>query len=287
MTDLTTVTLRPFETARDFPPAVDVIGAANVSGGHNWIPSVAGLTVDWAPSPGFQPSLDARVAESNGRTIAVGRTSWREREGGVVHAVQVWVHPDRQRQGIGRRLLAWGEERGRAVAAEASGHTAELEHRFGGVTDQGNAAAVGLLASAGYTAYRYHYEMRRDLAEPIPEPALPDGLEVRPVVPEHHRAIWRADAEAFRDHWDASAVHEEDFVRFFAHPNIDTSLWQVAWDGDEIAGMVISGINRAENARIGVDVGWLDDVSTRRPWRRRGLATPSSRDRCCSCASGA
>jgi mycothiol synthase len=265
--------LRPFDAGRDFPPVVELISAANANARFDWFPSVAGLTVDWAPSPSFDPTRDAIVAERDGRFVGVARTSWRERESAAVHRVEVWVHPDAQRQGIGRALLAWGEGRARAVAGDASAHLAELPRRFSGVTDQANAAGVAFAAVSGYTPFRFHSEMRRDLAEPIPGAALPAGLEVRAVKPEHHRAIWLADAEAFRDHWDASVVHEEDFVRFFAHPDIDTSLWHVAWDGDEIAGMVINGINRDENARIGLDIGWLDDVSTRRPWRGRGVAS--------------
>ena len=46
----------------------------------------------------------------------------------------------------------------------------------------------------------------------------------------------------------------------------------VGWDGDEIAGGVISEINEAENAALGRRQGWLASVFVRRPWRRRGLA---------------
>ncbi len=273
MTAAATVELRPFDPARDFPPVVGLIGAAHAHAGFEWFPTVAGLTVDWSPGVTFDPSRDTSVAEQDGRIVGVARTSWREREAAVVHRVEIWVHPDWQRQGIGRRLLAWGEDRARAVAAGMTGRQAELPHRFGGITDHGNVAGVTFAERGGYAPFRFHYEMRRDLAEPIPEAPMPDSLELRPVQPEHHRAIWIADTEAFRDHWDASVVNEDDFVRFFAHPEVDPSIWQVAWDGDVIAGMVINGINRDENARIGLDVGWLDGVSTRRPWRKRGIAS--------------
>ena len=273
MSTTAAIDLRPFDPTRDFPPVAEVIRAANVHAGLETFPSVASLKVDWSASPGHDPLRDTRIAEEDGRVIGYARTSWREREAGVVHRVEVVVHPDRQRQGIGTRLLAWGEDRSRAVAAETPGRPSELPHRFGGATDQSNVAGVAFIERAGYTPFRYHYEMRRDLGEPIPDAPLPDGLEIRPVQPADHRAIWMADTEAFRDHWDASVVHEEDFVRFFAHPDVDTSIWQVAWDGDEVAGSVLNEIYVDENARLGVNVGWLDGVSTRRPWRKRGLAS--------------
>jgi ribosomal protein S18 acetylase RimI-like enzyme len=49
-------------------------------------------------------------------------------------------------------------------------------------------------------------------------------------------------------------------------------MWQVAWDGDQVAGLVINTIYERENEMEGVKVGWLDSVATRRAWRRRGLA---------------
>jgi mycothiol synthase len=59
----------------------------------------------------------------------------------------------------------------------------------------------------------------------------------------------------------------------FASPELDTSLWRVGWDGDEVAGSVMNFIYPAENDALGLRRGWLDHVSVRRPWRRRGLAS--------------
>lgn len=266
------VTLRPFDPEHDFPAVAELIGDVNANAGADWFPGVAELTVEWSRARTFDPLRDITVAEEDGRMIGAGRVAWREREGKVVHRVDVWVHPDRTRRGHGRRLLAWGEARARASARDGSGGRDDLPHAFGSMIDQANDAAVAFADWAGYRPVRYHYEMRRDLADPIPEVPIPAGLEVRPVVREDYRAVWEADEEAFRDHWDAAVVSEDDFNQFFAHPDIDPSLWQVAWDGDEVAGLVINGIFREENARIGLDIGWLDSVATRRPWRRRGVA---------------
>ncbi len=114
--------------------------------------------------------------------------------------------------------------------------------------------------------------MVRSLADPIPDATLPDGPEVRPVSEADHRRIWDADVEAFRDHWEAGERTEEDYIAMFSIPTIDTSLWRVAWDGDEIAGSVLNFIFPSENERLGINRGWLEHISVRRPWRRRGLA---------------
>ena len=55
-------------------------------------------------------------------------------------------------------------------------------------------------------------------------------------------------------------------------PDLDTSLWRVAWDGDEVAGSVWPHLPE-ENEKLGLGRGWLEHISVRRPWRRRGLAT--------------
>jgi mycothiol synthase len=269
---MTDVILRPFDPTSDFPAVATLIGDVNANAGAEWFPTVAELTVEWSRAHSFDPLRDVVVADEDGRMVGAARVAWREREQAVVHRIDVWVHPDRTRRGIGRRLLEWGEARARASAADGSGGPGHLPHVFGGMTDQGNPAGVAFAAQAGYRPMRYHYEMRRNLADPIPDAPIPDGLELRPVLPADYRAVWLADAEAFRDHWDAAVVNEDDFTRFFAHPDIDPSLWQVAWDGDQVAGLVINGIFREENARTGIDVGWLDGVATRRPWRRRGVA---------------
>ena len=115
--------------------------------------------------------------------------------------------------------------------------------------------------------------MVRDLSRPIPERPLPAEVEIRPVVEADHRRIWDADAEAFRDHWNRADRTEADFEAWFASPDLDTSLWRVAWDGDEIAGSVMTFVFPGENEQLGLRRGWLEHVSVRRPWRRRGLAS--------------
>ncbi|MCK4310901.1 MAG: GNAT family N-acetyltransferase, partial [Methanomicrobia archaeon] len=52
----------------------------------------------------------------------------------------------------------------------------------------------------------------------------------------------------------------------------DPTLWQIAWAGDEIAGMVQSYINKKENEKYNRERGYTENICVRRPWRKRGLA---------------
>jgi ribosomal protein S18 acetylase RimI-like enzyme len=101
---------------------------------------------------------------------------------------------------------------------------------------------------------------------------LPEGIEIRLVKPEHMRAIFEADNEAMADDSLHSPQDEEDYRRFLTHPFSQPELWAVAWDGDQVVGQVRSYINEAENAEYGRERGYTEDISVRRPWRRKGIA---------------
>ena len=141
----------------------------------------------------------------------------------------------------------------------------------GSFTQEAEVGHRQLLADAGFQPARYFFEMTRDLTDVDVAP-LPDGLDIRPVTPDLHRAIYDADVEAFRDHWEARQPEREDFDNLFAKADFDPALWVVAWDGDEVAGVVQPWIWKDENEALGIRRGWLEHISVRRPWRGRGLA---------------
>lgn len=266
------VTLRLFEPDRDYEALAELIRDANASDGTDWLPSAESLEHELAHDGSFRPSLDALVAEEAGRLAGVVVTTWRQRGQKVVHQLELMVRPSHRRRGIGTALLEWAERHclERAEAGEAGPR--DLPRELGGWGAIGVEGHAQLAASHGFRPVRHGMEMHRATSGPIPESPMPAGLEVRPVRPEQHRAIWEADTEAFRDHWEAAVRTEDDFDWWFSRPGLDTSLWQVAWDGDEVAGSILTTLNADENARLGVNRAWLDHISVRRPWRRRGLA---------------
>jgi ribosomal protein S18 acetylase RimI-like enzyme len=56
------------------------------------------------------------------------------------------------------------------------------------------------------------------------------------------------------------------------NPDFDSSIWCVAWQGDQVAAMVISCIYKGLNETFERKRGFIDNICVRRPWRGQGLA---------------
>jgi ribosomal protein S18 acetylase RimI-like enzyme len=182
-----------------------------------------------------------------------------------------WVAllPEWRRMGIGRALLHACQRRLREIAADLPAATESVFHTN---SPEGDIGANEVLRREGYRPARYSYTMVRPTLDSVPEIPIPERLEVRPARPEAYRRIFEANEEAFQDHWGYIPRTDEDFERWLGEPATDPSLWQVAWDGDEVAGMVLPFIHADENAHYHRLRGYTEDVCVRRPWRRRGLA---------------
>ena len=73
----------------------------------------------------------------------------------------------------------------------------------------------------GFEPVRWFFDMTRDLSAPIPEVQLPEGLELRPVTMDNVRQIWRADVEAFKDHWGGFDDSDAHLKAWIESPSFD------------------------------------------------------------------
>jgi len=260
---------RMFDPAGDYEAYADLLGEANRVDGVDYAPAADVLKVEFSHDE-FDPRRDVLLADIDGVLVAAAKTEVRTRDGIGVHDVEGSVRPAWRRRGLGRALLHWTERRA-AEVARVDGRPPQ--RALSAWPDEDQVGATALYESEGYEIVRYGFLMVRDLADPIPDLPLPAALEIRPVFETDHRWIWDADIEAFRDHWDHAERTEADYESWFATPGLDTSLWRVAWDGDEVAGSVMTFVWPAENEALGLSRGWLEHISVRRTWRRRGLAS--------------
>ena len=260
--------LRTFRDVADYATMADLDRRANLHDGEDWLPDPANMQADFEHTEDLVPERDVFIAELEGVPVAWSHVNRQVRDGLPVYAVFGTVVPEWRRRGIGRWLLRHNEAQSRLAAERHDDPEGRVLGSWAG--DRGGARE--LLLSEGYREVRYGFSMRRPTLDDIPDAPLPDGLVIREVRPEDVRRIWEADNEAFRDHWGHREQAEEDFQKLLAMPELDTSLWSVAWDGDEVAGSVQTWIWHSENEGLRVRRGWLEHISVRRPWRRRGLA---------------
>jgi ribosomal protein S18 acetylase RimI-like enzyme len=217
------------------------------------------------------PFTDMFFVEVHDDPIAYARVGWYpESEGDCIYYGLGWVHPGWRRQGIGTAVLKQNERRIREIAA---GHPEGAAKFFQNEYSDKQPGVKALMKANGYREVRWGYEMSRSMDDPLPEAPLPEGLEVRPATcEEHFRAIFQAENEAFRDHWGHVEATEESYQRWRTQPLFEPELWKVAWDGAQVAGMVLNFLNRDENAEFNRKRGYTENISVRRPYRRRGLA---------------
>lgn len=270
--DIGGLRLRHFAGPADYPGMHAVNQAAELADGTEEMTSLEQFTNAYEHLVNCDPFRDVTIVEVDGRVVAYSRVFWSElNEGGRGYNCFGFVDPAWRRRGIATALLPRNEALLRAIAAEHHDVTPKWLESASADTNVGN---IALLEGAGYRAVRYFYDMVRPTLDEIPEPALPGGMGVRPVTRDQYRPIWDAAAEALRDHWGERDESEETWERFRDEPaNEDPSLWRVAWDGDQVAGLVITTIPHEANEHFGRMRGYVDSVAVRRPWRRRGLAT--------------
>lgn len=185
------------------------------------------------------------------------------------HAIG-FVAPERTGEGIGTWLLDWA----RGVAeSKIDDAPAGARVSLAAWVDAAHPASMALMVGSGMAHTRFFLEMRIDFTETPPRPELPDGLVLRTFSPGvDDEAVYRTIDEASRDHFGhVDRPYEVGLHRLrqrMAEEGFDPSLWWYAVDGDDIA-----GVNLCHSSTDGDEsVGYVGNLSVRRPWRGRGLA---------------
>ncbi len=263
--------LRPARWPEEATVLIDVNNAMRLAGGSLAVMTVEGIRAYYDHLENSDLATDLRIGEVGGRPVAYVRVEWRdEHRGDRAFGTALFRAPDAP-AGTFAALLDWAVARHRvnAAAVPPDGRPSIVTATTWGEDAEGEAE----LRSRGFENVRFGYEMLRPTLDDIPDRELPAGVEVRPVEPGHVRAIFEAEVDAFAGHWGAGPEDgsDERWREFQEDPfNRDTSLWQVAWAGDEVVGMVRPFINDEENVRAGVRRGWCENISTRAAWRGQG-----------------
>ena len=259
------LTIRHYEMS-DLQAMADIANALNgVIGG------TVSVTADelrgYFEAPSFDIANDSFLIEIDGRIVGMADIEFSAATG------RAWadggVHPDFWKRGIGSQLFDLTEtrtlERGQAEC------TPEQPISIQRYTRDTNPAAIHLFEARGYSHIRTYYQMRKQLDAPIDAPSLPGNLVLRPFdVERDAHAVYEGHQEAFMDHWGFERDTFEDWEHYLIkRPGADLSLWLIAYDGDEIAGMSLSRPYGESDPGL----AYINVLAVRRPWRKQGLGS--------------
>ncbi|MBO0777324.1 MAG: GNAT family N-acetyltransferase [Ktedonobacteraceae bacterium] len=187
---------------------------------------------------------------------------WTEADGTRLYLHLGRVVPQWRGRGLGTAMLRWAEERIRALANE---HPTNGKGVLGANASSTEKTATELLLNEGYWCVHVNAQMDFTDFRKLTEPHLPVKIERRSVRPDQIRLIWEAIAHFWAGTSRGTPVpSEEEYQEFLHQPDLDQTLWQVAWDQDQPVGMVLG--------RVSKGCGYIDEVSVDRRYRRQGIA---------------
>ncbi len=222
-------------------------------------------------TPGFDPEDDIRlVLTPDGQLVGYVEV-WAAANPPVTPGVWGRVHPEWEGQGIGTMLLEWAEARARQAIERVPDGVRVAMHSS---TVNSYEPGRQLLEGYGMELIRHFWRMAIELDSLPPLPEVPQGITIRTFEQQPDAlAVYRATDEAFKDHWGHVEQPEAEGFERFTHftlndPDFDPTLWFLAMDGDEIAGLSLCWPNLPEDP----EMGWVGTLGVRRLWRRQGLA---------------
>jgi mycothiol synthase len=250
--------IRP-ATHDDAAAIVDLLNACDVAEIGEPDSTLEDLENDWS-SEGFDLAHDAWVAEAPRGLVGYAYAGDQARTGDL--EADLWTHPEHHEPELGGRLLGLAERRAAELAAQR-GYKAPKLDVFCVAANRGKRE---LLRRHGYAPARTVYRMTMHLAGAPPVASVPEGLTIRSFRLEADEQVMFATMrEAFEDHYRHSDEGFEAWkTRLLGHPDFVPELWWLAWDD---AGEAAGGLIAYDHG----DLGWIQGLGVRRPWRRRGL----------------
>jgi mycothiol synthase len=197
--------------------------------------------------------------------------NWRmDNDNNLIYEFHHWmVDPDKRSEGIDKLLLENAEDW--FIHNENNcRHTGEkwMQTRI----QSTQTSQIRMLEESGYTIHRRTIKLSRPTNLDLPIVSVPEGLVIRKPEPFEYRKVLMANDEAFHDLWGYSLKTEEQFKSWENSRLFQPEYWKVAWDQDQIAGMVLGYIDKEENAALNTRHGYTEEIAVLQPWRRKGIA---------------
>jgi ribosomal protein S18 acetylase RimI-like enzyme len=211
------------------------------------------------------------IASLNDTPIGYSRLGWYSSSADTRLYYQVsFLREEYRGTGHWQTMVEQNEECLRQVAAE---HDPAPRQFFQAWSSDNTKDWAAVLEKSGYKVMRRFNNMLHDLNN-IPDNPLPEGLEVCAIKPEELHKVWEAQKEMNAGLFENVEEDwlEEKYPAWLENTGHDPRFWQIAWDGDQLAGMVLAHIDEKENEKRNRKHGYTEHIYVRPQWRKRGVA---------------
>lgn len=253
-----TYTVRPFHLD-ELTPVVEVMNRSYADFGTDSNVRAEHLKL-WVTDPNFE--LHILTTEDNER---IGTVSFSlDVEAGIFWGEMTFA-PGHRRPDVMAALLDFAEERAWRVAQSAApDKLVDIRFSVNRTADD----VIGVFEARGYEYVRSSYRMSMLLDQPIPDPVVPEGIELRAYDRERDaRGAHAAFEAAFSEHYGFQRESFESWQQgVLSFPGDDQSLWLIAWEADQMVGF---SFNRALTSRP--NAVWVSNIGVLKSHRQRGL----------------
>ena len=265
---ITKTKLRPF-TLEDAKATVNLFNAQsqNLFGYDDC--DLDEMITEWT-SPGLNLEDVARVVEDDQGQIIGYIEVWDTTQPHVTKYVWGVLHPEAWDPVLYRDMLTWAEACAQNRIALAPENARVVMSQ--GVPHKDKDRRIAL-ETYGFQLVRHFFRMEIELNGASAQPIIPEGLQIVPInLDSELEAAVFATEEAFEDHWGHVKKPLEELLEQWHHfiennDDFDPTMWFLAKEGDQIAGICRSRGKMVEDPYL----GWVNQLAVRKPWRRRGL----------------
>jgi mycothiol synthase len=264
------LTFRNLTDERDYPLLLELNNSSRRADNDSETISIEVITNVLANMDGLTAQQGLIIASQDETPIGYSRLGWYSSRPQTRLYYQIsFLRPEKRT--LWPQLVAEDERRLREIATQ---HPPVPERYFQAWASDQKKDWITALETSGYRVVRRFNNMLYPLGE-APDKPLPPGLEIRQVLPEHLRAVWEAQKEMNNGLFENVAEDwlEDKYPAWLANPENNPRFWQVAWDGDNLAGMVLAHLDEQENEKRQRKRGYTKHIYVRPPWRWRGLAS--------------
>ncbi len=209
--------------------------------------------------------------DDGGTLVAFGAVAAPEASGGTARAyLEGGVDAEHRHQGIGSAVLDWELARAHEVLAGRPGPGRLVVHVEDDMPD-----SVRMLTERGFQPRRYYTELRRDLANELPEARLPRPLDLVRWTSELDEQVRLAHNSSFDDHWVSEPMSAESWAlgRSYFVPEWSFIVLDRTSDRAQVVGYLLSSRYEQDWPSLGWSEGYIDLLGVRPEWRGRGIAT--------------